>query len=144
MQKFSLILNPKKCSFGITSGNLLGYIIFAKGIEMDPKTIQDIMEMPPPQNISQMRGVQGRLQSIHWFISQLEDKLQPFTMTMHKGVKYNWNEECDQRLTQIKKYLINPSMVMPPIHGNPIILYISVTDSSLGFLLAQENHKNME
>lgn len=65
MEKFSLSLNPKKCAFGITSGKLLGYIVSAKGIKVDLEKVQAIMKIPPPHNISQMRGLQGRLQSIH-------------------------------------------------------------------------------
>ena len=64
MEKFQLRLNPKKCAFGIFSSNLLGYIISKKGIEVDPEKVQDIMEMPPPCNIKQLRGLQGRPQSI--------------------------------------------------------------------------------
>ena len=59
MKKFSLRLNPKKCAFGVPSGKLLGYIVSAKGIEVDPKKVQAIMDMPPPRNIIQMRGLQG-------------------------------------------------------------------------------------
>ena len=57
MEKFILRLNPKKCAFGVTSGKLLGYIVSAKGIEVDPEKVQAIMDMPPPHNISQMRGL---------------------------------------------------------------------------------------
>ena len=59
MEKFSLQLNPKKCAFSVTSEKLLGYIVSAKGIEVDPEKVQAIMDMPPPHNISQMRGLQG-------------------------------------------------------------------------------------
>ena len=74
MEQFSLRLNPKKCAFGVTSQKLVGYIISTKGIEVDPKKVQAIMEMPPPRSIKQMRGLQGWLQSIQRFISQLADK----------------------------------------------------------------------
>ena len=47
MEQFQLRLNPKKCAFGVTSGKLLGYIILAKGIEVDLKKVQAIMDMPP-------------------------------------------------------------------------------------------------
>ena len=57
MEKFSLWLNPKKCAFGVTSGKLLGHIVSVKGIEVNPKNVQEIMDMPPPCNISQMRGL---------------------------------------------------------------------------------------
>lgn len=89
MEKFKLRLNPKKCAFGVTSGKLLGYIVSAKGIEVDPEKFKAIMEMPPPKNVSQMRTLQGRLQSIRRFISQLANKAQPFTKALHKGVTYN-------------------------------------------------------
>ena len=64
MEKFQLRLNPKKCAFGVTSCKLLGYIISKKGIEVDLEKVQDIMKMPPPRNIKQLRGLQGRLQFI--------------------------------------------------------------------------------
>ena len=57
MGKFSLRLNPKNCAFGVTSGKLLGYIVSTKGIKVDPKKVQEIMDMPPPHNITQMRGL---------------------------------------------------------------------------------------
>lgn len=74
MVKFILRLNPKKCAFGVTFGKLLGYIVSTKGIEVDPEKVQAIMKIPPPCNISQMRALQGRLQSIHRFISHLVDR----------------------------------------------------------------------
>ena len=85
-----------------------------------------------------MRGLQGHIQSIRCSISQLVDKLQPFTKTLHKGMTYNWNEDCDKGFTQIKQYLVNPLILMPPIARKPLILYIFAIDMTLGVLLAQE------
>lgn len=59
LEKFQVKLNPKKCVFGVTSSKLLGYIVSTKGIEVDPTKVQDIMEMPPPKNISQFHSLQG-------------------------------------------------------------------------------------
>ena len=73
---------------------LLGYIISKKGIKVDLEKVQEIMEMPPPYNIKQLRGLQGCLQSIRWFISQLADRAQPFNKNLHKGATIVWNEEC--------------------------------------------------
>lgn len=99
METFSFWLNPKKFAFGVNLGKLLGYIVSIKGIEVDLGKVQEIMEMPPPCNISQIRGLQRIFQSIHKFISQLEDKSQTFTKTLHKCVKYVWNKDCDHSLT---------------------------------------------
>ena len=34
--RFRLRLNPKKCSFGVTSRKLLGHIVSERGIDVDP------------------------------------------------------------------------------------------------------------
>ena len=59
LEAFEVRLNPKKCAFGIKSSKLLGYIVSAKGIEVDPKKLQAIVNMQPLKNLSQLRSLQG-------------------------------------------------------------------------------------
>jgi len=35
LRKYKLRLNPSKCTFGVRSGKLLGFIVNKKGIEVD-------------------------------------------------------------------------------------------------------------
>ena len=42
LRKFQLKLNPAKCTFGATSGKLLGLIVSERGIEVDPDKIKAI------------------------------------------------------------------------------------------------------
>ena len=51
LAKYHLMLNPKKCVFGVTSGKLLGFIVSRRGIEIDPKKVKAILDMPPPQTL---------------------------------------------------------------------------------------------
>ena len=81
-------LNPKKCAFGVQSDKLLGYIVSTKGIELNPKKVQAIISMQPLKNLSQLRSLQGRLQSVHRFISQLAEKCIPFTHLLHKDINF--------------------------------------------------------
>ena len=46
---YKLLLNPKKCTFGLTSGKLLGFMVSQRGIEVDPNKIKEIIEMKPPR-----------------------------------------------------------------------------------------------
>ena len=47
LRKFQLKLNPAKCTFGATSGKLLGFVVSKKGIEIDPNKVRAIQDLPP-------------------------------------------------------------------------------------------------
>ena len=42
-------LNAKKCTFGMTSGKLLGYMVNERGIEVDLDKIRVILDMFVPK-----------------------------------------------------------------------------------------------
>ena len=48
MKKYKLRLNPNKCTFGVRSGKLLGFVVSGKGIEVDPAKVKVIQEMLAP------------------------------------------------------------------------------------------------
>jgi hypothetical protein len=47
---FRIRLNPNKCSFCVTSGRLLGFIISTTGIMVDPLKVEEIIQFPPPMH----------------------------------------------------------------------------------------------
>ncbi|XP_019197183.1 PREDICTED: uncharacterized protein LOC109191059 [Ipomoea nil] len=63
---------------------------------------------------------------------------------MKKGIPFIWDEACKNAFESIKSYLMKPPVLTAPVHGRPLILYISAQDSSVGALLAQENDKGKE
>ena len=50
LRKYRMRLNPQKCTFGVTTGKLLGFLITQRGIEVDPTKIKAIVDMRPPKN----------------------------------------------------------------------------------------------
>jgi len=61
LRKFKLRLNPAKCTFGVRSGKLLGFIVSQRGIEVDPDKVRAILEKPHPRTEKEVRGFLGRL-----------------------------------------------------------------------------------
>ena len=49
LKLYKLRLNPNKCTFGVRSGKLLGFIVSDKGIQVDPAKVKAIQEMPAPK-----------------------------------------------------------------------------------------------
>jgi hypothetical protein len=44
MRHYGLKMNPLKCAFAVSAGKFLGFIIYNKGIEVDPKRIEKDQE----------------------------------------------------------------------------------------------------
>lgn len=122
----------------------MGYIVSARGNEVDPAKVKAIMEMVSPKNISQLRSLQGRLQSIRRFVAQLVDKCQPFNHLLYKHVNSKWDHQCEEAFDKIKAYLMQPPVLMSPIPRKPLLLYVSTTEASLGVLLTQEDKEGKE
>ena len=61
IKEYRLRLNPQKCTFEVTIGKLLGFLVGDRGIEVDPSKIKAILDIPPPKSEKEMRGFLGRL-----------------------------------------------------------------------------------
>jgi hypothetical protein len=46
---YKMIINHKKCMFGVSSGKLLGYMVSSRGIDVNPKKVEAIEKLQPPQ-----------------------------------------------------------------------------------------------
>ena len=137
-------MNPLKCAFGVMSGKFLGFVVRHRGIEIDQSKIDAIMKIPPPKNIHELKSLQGKLAYIRRFISNLAGRCHPFHRLMKKDTPFEWDESCQNALESIKKYLSQPPVLMAPIQGRPLILYVAAQEGSLGVLLAQENDNGKE
>ena len=59
IKEYRLRLNPQKCTFGVTAGKLLGFLVSNKGIEVNQFKIKAILEMPPPKSEGEIKGFLG-------------------------------------------------------------------------------------
>src|SRR3954467_6619780 len=85
LKKYRLRLNLNKCTFGVRSGKLLGFIVSSKGIEVDPDKDKAIQEMPAPKTEKQVRGFLGRLNYISRFISNMTATCEPIFKLLKKN-----------------------------------------------------------
>ena len=85
IQKFRLRLNPKKCTFGVTFGKLLGHMVSERGIEVNPNKIKAIFNMHVPRTENEIKGFLGRLQYISRFIAKLTNICEPIFCLLRKN-----------------------------------------------------------
>ena len=76
IKEYRLRLNPQKCTFGITMGNLLGFMANDKRIEVDWSKIKAILDI---------KGFLGWLQYISQFIAKLTSTCKPIFKPLRKN-----------------------------------------------------------
>ena len=102
LRKFQLKLNPEKCTFRVTFGKLLGFIVSKKGIEIDPDKVRAIQDLPPPRSQKKVRNFIGRLNYIACFISQMTAKYDPIFKILRKHNSDKWDEKCQIAFDKVK------------------------------------------
>ena len=85
-------LNPNKCTFKVTAGKFLGFMVSQKGIEVNPDKVRAIMEITPPINIKEVQSLNSKVVALNRFVLRVTDKCLPFFRTLKKSFK--WMVEC--------------------------------------------------
>ena len=82
----------------------------------------------------------GKINFIGRFISNLSGKIQSFNplLKLKADQKFVWGEEHQKVLDEIKNYLVNPLVLVPPQKHKPFKLYLSADERAIGSTLIQE------
>ena len=95
-----------------------------------------------------MKDVQrltGRVVALTRFISRSLDKCLPFFDLLKGNKRFEWNDECsDERsaaFKELKSYLSSPHILSKPIDGEPLYLYMAVSEHAVNLVLIREESK---
>ena len=92
--------------------------------------------MPVLRTEKEIGSFLGRLQYISHFIARLTNICEPIFRLLRKNQPTVWNDDCQLAFEEIKEYLLAPPVLVLPMQGHPLLLYLSVLDMALGCMLA--------
>ena len=72
-----LTLNKEKCVFNTTSIKFLGQLIDSTGVKADPEKIHAVKDLPPPQNVSELRQFLGMVNQLSKFLPRVAEETKP-------------------------------------------------------------------
>ncbi|XP_072077773.1 uncharacterized protein [Arachis hypogaea] len=145
VRKYNMRLNPEKCAFGVQGGKFLGFILTSRGIEANPEKCQAILDMHSPKTIKEVQRLTGRLAALSRFLPCLAAKSFNFFQCLKKTARhFSWNEECEEAFMGLKQFLSKPPVLQKPKLGEPLYLYLSVTDVTISSVIITENNKDQQ
>ena len=122
-------LNPTKCTFGVASGEFLGYLVTERGITRRYLT---------PKIGPRSTTPHGKIAALNYFISRSTDRCLPFYKLLKGNKKFEWNIECDSALKELKAYISEPPVLSKPIVGENLFLYVETSEHAVSGVLIRE------
>ena len=138
LRKEKLYANLKKCSFCLDKVVFLGYVVSAKGIEVDEEKVKAIKEWPTPKSIAKVRNFHG-LASFYWrFVKDFSTLAAPFTEIVKKSVGFKWGSEQDRAFIEIKERLCGAPLLALPYFSKTFEIEFDALGIGIGIVLMQE------
>ena len=144
LEQACLALNRAKCVSRQTRVNFLGFVITTAGVEPTPEKVQEILNMPPPTNVSDVRTLMGVVQFLSRFIPNLSATSGAIRQLLKQVNSFEWNEPQQRAFAAIKDALRDPRVLR---HFDPRGEVVIATDASgqgLGGVLQQRDPNTNE
>ena len=138
LRKFNMMLNPGKSIFGVPAGQLLGFIVSYRGIEVNPEKIKAILNISKPANLKDIQRLTGCVAAVSRFISCLGEKAMPLYKLLKKADKFVWTEEAELALVELKRILSSAPVLAAPEPQEPMLLYLAATNRVVSIVIVVE------
>ena len=102
----NLSLNSKKMQFKSTECKFFGHRLTPDGIKVDPKKIEAVIQMDPPQNVASLQSFNGMVNNLK-FSPVLSELSEPLRRLCKSGVEWAWESEQQSAFESIKHAIMS-------------------------------------
>jgi hypothetical protein len=138
-RKHGLKMNSNKCAFRVSAGEFLGFLVREGGLEVGKKSMKAIDEVVSPTNLKELQSLLGKINFVRRFISNMSQKVLPFSplLRIKKDQKFVWGDEQQNAFNEIKEYMKEPLVLVPPQLNKHFKLYVAADNQTIGSALIQ-------
>jgi hypothetical protein len=123
-RRFGLSLNPKKSLFDMEEGKLLGHIVSAEGVRIDPRRVEAIQALCFPRSKKEVQSFLGKRNFLRRFISSFVELVKHITTMLRKENEVKWTVEPRNYFDQIKRDLTEAPMLIIPNYYKEFIIFL--------------------
>ncbi|KAJ4717218.1 Retrotransposon protein, putative, Ty3-gypsy subclass [Melia azedarach] len=138
LRENELYVKKEKCSFAQREVYFLGHKIKDGTLMMEKAKVQAIQEWEPPTKVHDLRSFLGLVNYYRRFIKSYSARAAPLTDLLKKGRSWNWTEECQHAFEDLKKAIMEETVLALPDHTKSFEVHTDASDFAIGGVLMQE------
>ena len=135
----NLSLNSKRMQFKSTNCKFFGHRLTPDGIKVDPKKIEAIIQMDPPQNVANLQSLNGMVNYLKKFSPVLSELTEPLRRLCKSGVKWAWESEQQNAFEAIKQVITTLPVLTYFDKTKKHTIQCNASRKGLGAVLLQES-----
>ena len=97
--------------------------------------------MASPRKHKDVQSLTGRIAALSCFVSKATDKCIPFFNVLRGSHRFEWSVECEEAFRKLKEHLAQAPILAKPVDGEPLYLYLAVTEHAISAALIREEER---
>jgi hypothetical protein len=138
-RRYGISLNPKKSNFALKEGKLLGHIVSADGVKIDPKRVEAIKNLSLPRSKKDIQFFLGTINFIRRFIANFAELTKHITSMLRKNSEVKWTEEAKHSFNAIKEAITTTPVLISPDFAKEFFIFSFASKDTIATVLLQRN-----
>ncbi|OMJ17852.1 Retrovirus-related Pol polyprotein from transposon [Smittium culicis] len=142
LQDTGMTVNAKKCKFGVSEVEIVGFICSEKGRRPVESKIKKILDWPIPSNLKELRGFLGLTCFYRVWIKNYSVIADPLYLLLRKDIIFEWSNAQNIAFEKLKLLITTPPILQAPKYdedSGKFILTIDASPVGAGGVLHQIN-----
>ncbi|CAA0829054.1 Uncharacterized mitochondrial protein AtMg00860, partial [Striga hermonthica] len=137
LRREKLYAKFSKCKFWLQRVAFLGHVITQAGIEVDPSKVATVQNWSTPKNPSEVHSFLSLAGYYRRFIEGFSKIALPLSQLTRKSVKFEWTNQCESSIQELKKRLTTASLLTIPNPSRSFTIFSDASRQVLGCVLIQ-------
>jgi hypothetical protein len=136
-------LNSKKSHFSLRKGKLLGHIVSAEGVKIDPTRVEAIQRLSLPRLKKDIQSLLGKINFVRRFVPNFSELAKHITCMLKKGSEIKWSDNARNSFQDIKQAIMESPTLISLDYSKSFYIFSFASYDMVATILLQKDDDNM-